>query len=140
MIRVTHAHQLIMERRRVPCLVSLSPCSVLSAICAKDIPLQDSFFDRVKCLLWPRFKTVFDMNLVSVRKAKAARLGYDMPCSVFQLTRFSVSSATNAPTHYVTRRYAEFAASILALHQASVGEPTAGSSEGTGDEMLLNNL
>ena len=52
----------------------------------------------------------------------------------------SVSSATNAPTHYVTRRYAEFAASILALHQASVGEPTAGSSEGTGDEMLLNNL
>jgi hypothetical protein len=103
MIRVTHAHQLIMERRRVPCL--------------------DSFFDRVKCLLWPRFKTVFDNNLTSVKKAKAPRLG-----------------ATAAPCHYVTKRYAEFAASILALHQAKVGDGATGSAEGTGDEMLLNNL
>lgn len=43
MIKITHAHSMVMQRRRVPVL--------------------DSFFDRVNMLLWPRFKAVFDNNL-----------------------------------------------------------------------------
>lgn len=43
MIKITHAHSMVMQRRRVPVL--------------------DSFFDRVNMLLWPRFKTIFDNNL-----------------------------------------------------------------------------
>lgn len=43
MIKITHAHSMVMQRRRVPVL--------------------DSFFDRVNMLLWPRFKAAFDNNL-----------------------------------------------------------------------------
>jgi Vps52 / Sac2 family len=50
-------------------------------------------------LLWPRFKLVFDANVRSVRDAHPRRLG-----------------SVDLTPHYVTRRYAEFAASLLALH------------------------
>ena len=36
MIRITHHHQLVMNKRRIPCL--------------------DDYFDRVNLMLWPRFK------------------------------------------------------------------------------------
>ena len=36
MIRITHNHQLVMNKRRIPCL--------------------DDYFDRVNLMLWPRFK------------------------------------------------------------------------------------
>lgn len=49
MIRIIHQHQLIMFRRRIPCL--------------------DSYLDKVNISLWPRFKMVFDMHLNSVRNA-----------------------------------------------------------------------
>ncbi|CAN0536348.1 unnamed protein product, partial [Scytosiphon promiscuus] len=79
MIKITHAHSMVMQRRRVPVL--------------------DSFFDRVNMLLWPRFKAAFDNNLKSVKAANPKRLG-----------------AIERHPHYVTRRYAHFAASLLALH------------------------
>ena len=52
-------------------------------------------------LLWPRFKAVFDANLrsISLSSAHVKRLG------TVELT-----------PHYITRRYAGFAASLLALH------------------------
>lgn len=49
MIRIIHQHQLVMFRRRIPCL--------------------DSYLDKVNISLWPRFKMVFDMHLNSVRNA-----------------------------------------------------------------------
>mmetsp|Transcript_21025 Transcript_21025/g.25528 ORF Transcript_21025/g.25528 Transcript_21025/m.25528 type:complete len:393 (+) Transcript_21025:150-1328(+) len=53
MIKVTQAHQLIMERRWVPCL--------------------DGYFDHINMMLWPRFKRVFEHNLKSIDNAiKAA--------------------------------------------------------------------
>ena len=36
LIRINHSHQLIMNRRRVPCL--------------------DGYLDRINLMLWPRFK------------------------------------------------------------------------------------
>jgi hypothetical protein len=49
-------------------------------------------------VLWPRFKLVFDMHLSSLRTANPRALWED-----------------DVRPHYVTRRYAEFAASLLHL-------------------------
>lgn len=78
MIRVTHAQRDVMARRRIPVL--------------------DAYFDRVLLLLWPRFRAVFDLHLVSVRRAKVKKLG-----------------AIDLHPHYVVRRYAEFTSSVLSL-------------------------
>eukprot|EP00164_Ancoracysta_twista_P004504 GFYU01006071.1.p1 GENE.GFYU01006071.1~~GFYU01006071.1.p1 ORF type:complete len:684 (-),score=185.98 GFYU01006071.1:62-2113(-) len=80
MIRITHQHQLVMTRRRIPCL--------------------DSYFDRLNITLWTRFKNIFDMNVDSVKSAAA---------------RSSLWTGDVHP-HFMVRRYAEFAASILQLN------------------------
>ncbi|GAB9463606.1 Vacuolar protein sorting-associated protein [Globisporangium polare] len=114
MIRITYAQRLVMEKRRIPVL--------------------DSYFDRVTLLLWPRFKAVFDLNLLSVKNAKVKKLG-----------------AIDLHPHYVIRRYAEFAASVLSLsmytqpqsQQQQGDDATIHSAQmhenGAGD-MVLNNL
>ncbi|EFJ12526.1 hypothetical protein SELMODRAFT_446594 [Selaginella moellendorffii] len=79
MIRITYQHQLIMSRRRVPCL--------------------DAYFDKLNILIWPRFKAVFDMHLVSLRTANVRTLWED-----------------DVHSHYVMRRYAEFTASLLQIN------------------------
>ncbi|KAL4281806.1 hypothetical protein GQ457_03G031270 [Hibiscus cannabinus] len=57
MIRIVRQHQLIMSRRRIPCL--------------------DSYLDKVNIALWPRFKMVFDMHLSSLRNANVKLLWED---------------------------------------------------------------
>ncbi|GAB2298374.1 Vacuolar protein sorting-associated protein 52 [Dionaea muscipula] len=57
MILIIHHHQLIMSRRRIPCL--------------------DSYLDKVNIALWPRFKMVFDMHLSSLRNANVRTLWED---------------------------------------------------------------
>ncbi|GAQ91388.1 vacuolar protein sorting-associated protein [Klebsormidium nitens] len=57
MIRITNQHQLVMSRRRVPCL--------------------DSYLDKVNLLVWPRFKAVFDLHLASVKNANVRALWED---------------------------------------------------------------
>ncbi|KAL6351254.1 hypothetical protein AAG906_031840 [Vitis piasezkii] len=57
MIRIIHQHQLVMSRRRIPCL--------------------DSYLDKVNISLWPRFKMVFDMHLNSLRNANVRALWED---------------------------------------------------------------
>ncbi|ERN07272.1 vacuolar protein sorting-associated protein 52 A isoform X1 [Amborella trichopoda] len=57
MIRIIHQHQLIMSRRRIPCL--------------------DSYLDKVNISLWPRFKMVFDLHLNSLRNANVKTLWED---------------------------------------------------------------
>ncbi|XP_052200903.1 vacuolar protein sorting-associated protein 52 A isoform X2 [Diospyros lotus] len=79
MIRIIHQHQLTMSRRRIPCL--------------------DSYLDKVNISLWPRFKTVFDMHLSSLRNANVRTLWED-----------------DVHPHYVMRRYAEFTASLIHLN------------------------
>ncbi|KAG1704106.1 hypothetical protein DVH05_006118 [Phytophthora capsici] len=113
MIRLTYAQRLVMEKRRIPCL--------------------DAYFDRVALLLWPRFKAVFDLNLMSVKNAKVKKLG-----------------PIDLHPHFVIRRYAEFASSILSLslytqqsQSKSGGDGSAISSaqmheNGAGDMVLTN--
>ncbi len=54
---------------------------------------------QLNLVLWPRFKMVIDMHLSSLRTANARTLWED-----------------DVRPHYVTRRYAEFAASLLHLN------------------------
>eukprot|EP00897_Mesotaenium_endlicherianum_P003559 jgi/Mesen1/3230/ME000187S02398 len=65
----------------------------------RRIPCLDSYFDKVNLMLWPRFKVVLDAHLGSLKGAAARALWED-----------------DVHPHYVTRRYAEFAASMLQLN------------------------
>ena len=65
---------------------------------ARHVDSMDSFLDSVTSLLWPRLKTVMDSHLRSLRTANAAKLG-----------------GIDLHSHYVSRRYAEFACSILTI-------------------------
>ena len=56
MIRITHHHQLVMNKRRIPCL--------------------DDYFDRVNLMLWPRFKVlVLLVGWLCIVKAVVMRQG-----------------------------------------------------------------
>ncbi|KAF3772392.1 Vacuolar sorting-associated protein 52 A [Nymphaea thermarum] len=79
MIHIIDQHRLVMSRRRIPCL--------------------DSYLDKVKLSLWPRFKMVFDLHLNSLRNANVKTLWED-----------------DIHPHYVMRRYAEFTASLMHLN------------------------
>jgi hypothetical protein len=98
MLQLTHAHRMTMQRRRVPCL--------------------DAHFDRVNLLLWPKFKVIFDANLMSVAAADPKKLG-----------------KLEHHVHYVTRRYADFSISIAMLHKRMQE-----ASGGLADERMGSNL
>lgn len=100
----------------------------------RRIPVLDAFFDRVTMLLWPRFKALFDANLKSVRTASAKKLGH-----------------VDLHPHFVSRRYAEFTATCLALHAApglehlpglagQLRPVSASVSTSGGEDMLLNDV
>eukprot|EP00736_Rhodelphis_marinus_P002709 Rmarinus@m.14902 len=65
----------------------------------RRIPCLDNFHDQVNMLLWPRFKAIFDLNVSSIANAKGTVPERDKQA------------------HYITRRYVEFATSILLLNQ-----------------------
>jgi len=99
----------------------------------RRVPALDSLLDRIIMMLWPRFKVLFDNNIRSVKQANPRKLG-----------------VANTHPHYITRRYAEFAASILVLHNwmteeaflpggaGAGGSPAAGALGG--EEMVMNDL
>ncbi|KAF0695048.1 Aste57867_14106 [Aphanomyces stellatus] len=64
----------------------------------RRIPVLDTYLDRILLLLWPRVHTILDLNVQSVKQAKPKKLGN-----------------VELHPHYVTRRYAEFVASLLGL-------------------------
>ncbi|KAJ4791845.1 hypothetical protein LUZ62_043091 [Rhynchospora pubera] len=74
MIRIIHQHQLIMFRRRVPCL--------------------DSYLDKVNMSLWPRFKMVFDLHLSSLRNANVRSLWEDDVHPHYVMRRYAEFTAS----------------------------------------------
>ncbi|KAM7511463.1 hypothetical protein LguiB_010338 [Lonicera macranthoides] len=74
MIRIIHQHQLIMSRRRIPCL--------------------DSYLDKVNIALWPRFKMVFDMHLNSLRNANVRTLWEDDVHPHYVMRRYAEFTAS----------------------------------------------
>jgi len=53
-IRVNYQHQLIMNKRRVPCL--------------------DPYFDTIRLILWPKFKEILDQNITSIKSVNIKKL------------------------------------------------------------------
>ncbi|XP_073135533.1 vacuolar protein sorting-associated protein 52 A isoform X1 [Henckelia pumila] len=74
MIRIIYQHQLIMSRRRIPCL--------------------DSYLDKVNIALWPRFKMVFDMHLSSLRNAVVRNLWEDDVHPHYVMRRYAEFTAS----------------------------------------------
>ncbi|KAL8513694.1 hypothetical protein ACS0TY_012982 [Phlomoides rotata] len=74
MIRIIYKHQLIMSRRRIPCL--------------------DSYLDKVNISLWPRFKMVFDMHLNSLRNANVRTLWEDDVHPHYVMRRYAEFTAS----------------------------------------------
>ncbi|KAJ0966860.1 hypothetical protein J5N97_023777 [Dioscorea zingiberensis] len=74
MIRIIHQHQLVMFRRRIPCL--------------------DSYLDKVNISLWPRFKLVFDMHLNSLRNASVRTLWEDDVHPHYVMRRYAEFTAS----------------------------------------------
>ena len=87
MICVNHKHRLVMQRRRVPGL--------------------DQHLDAVNLLLWPRFKALFDLQVVSLR-------GTD--------PRLLVPADQSVQPHPLSQRYADFAVSMLQLNASLAQE------------------
>lgn len=74
MICIIHRHQLIMSRRRIPCL--------------------DSYLDKVNISLWPRFKMVFDLHLNSLRNANIKTLWEDDVHPHYVMRRYAEFTAS----------------------------------------------
>ncbi|CAF2195478.1 unnamed protein product [Brassica napus] len=74
MIRIIHHHQLIMSRRRIPCL--------------------DSYLDKVNISLWPRFKMVFDSHISSLRDANIKTLWEDDVHPHYVMRRYAEFTAS----------------------------------------------
>lgn len=74
MIRIIYQHQLIMSRRRIPCL--------------------DSYLDKVNISLWPRFKMVFDMHVNSLRNANVRSLWEDDVHPHYVMRRYAEFTAS----------------------------------------------
>ena len=88
----------------------------------RRVPCLDHYLDGVNMTLWPKFKEVFDAHLQSVLAANVNAMFKD-----------------DVRAHYVARRYAEFAASMVAL--GGGGSLSGGESDGfIGDGQLDSNL
>ncbi|KAJ3296154.1 hypothetical protein HDU79_007408 [Rhizoclosmatium sp. JEL0117] len=76
----------------------------------RRVPCLDNFMNLLNILLWPRFQAIIDLHIESLRK----------------ITKLAVNKESHP--HFITRRYAEFAASVLALN------------DGFDDALLLTSL
>eukprot|EP00123_Amoebidium_parasiticum_P020524 comp51628_c0_seq1/m.47678 comp51628_c0_seq1/g.47678 ORF comp51628_c0_seq1/g.47678 comp51628_c0_seq1/m.47678 type:complete len:716 (-) comp51628_c0_seq1:104-2251(-) len=68
----------------------------------RRIPALEKYHASLEMMLWPRVKMLLDMNIDSMRK-----------CAMDPRRMGNIETRP----HYVTRRYAEFAASISAINQ-----------------------
>lgn len=67
----------------------------------RRIPRFDNYLNGLNMMLWPRFQAIIDLHIESLKKVDASRL--------------MASIKDSGHPIFITRRYAEFAASILFL-------------------------
>ena len=97
----------------------------------RGVNVLDNFYDRIDMLIWPRVKAVVDNNVRSVRACVSSpkKLG-----------------PVDLHAHIVSRRYAEFTASVLTLLKGMDGADGVGEEQGEaggrfgGKEMLRKDL
>jgi len=80
-------------------MLGISQQNIL-AMKRRRIPCLNAYLEKLKSLLWGRFQYLMDLNIDSVRAC---------------ITRLTLTHGEVRP-HYVTRRYAEFVASIKSLN------------------------
>jgi hypothetical protein len=68
----------------------------------RRVPTMDNYLNATNMLFWPRYQHIMDMHVDSIRKMAA--------------TKSVISAVKDIHPHYVTRRYAEFATSVLTLN------------------------
>ncbi|XP_054164992.1 vacuolar protein sorting-associated protein 52 homolog [Oppia nitens] len=65
----------------------------------RAVPTLDFYWETIVKIIWPRFDYVFQLHIQSIRQ-----------CDTSKLTNFDTRP------HYITRRYAEFSASIMIIN------------------------
>lgn len=80
----------------------------------RRVPAMEGYTNSTNMLLWPRFQHIMTLHTESLKRMAASK-------SV-------IGSVKDIHPHYVTRRYAEFAASLLILN------------EGYDDAILINSV
>jgi vacuolar protein sorting-associated protein 52 len=93
-IRITHSLRMVMQRRR--------------------IPIIDSFFDRISLMLWPRFRSVIELNINSL---KSTCLETKKKSNNLLSPGQNSSSGIDLSPQYICRRYAELVCTIFILQQ-----------------------
>ncbi|GAB5589033.1 Vacuolar protein sorting-associated protein 52 [Umbelopsis nana] len=68
----------------------------------RRVPTMDNYLNATNMLFWPRYQHIMDMHVDSIRKMAS--------------TKSVLSAVKDIHPHYVTRRYAEFATSVLTLN------------------------
>ena len=102
LIHLTYSNRMIMQRRKIPCL--------------------DSYFDKIMLLLWPKFKIIFDLNLMSIIDCDVNKLlnngtnNNDGNNNNSKGGNNNNNSSTSTSIHYITRRYVDFTISIYKLY------------------------
>ncbi|KAI8388434.1 Sac2 family-domain-containing protein [Radiomyces spectabilis] len=69
----------------------------------RRVPALEGYTNSTNMLLWPRFQTIMTLHIESIRKMAN--------------NKSAINSVKDIHPHYVTRRYAEFAASLLVLNE-----------------------
>ena len=91
----------------------------------RKIPCLDSYFDKIMLLLWPKFKIIFDLNLMSIIDCDVNKLlnngtnnndGNNNNSKGGNNNNNNSSSSTSTSIHYITRRYVDFTISIYKLY------------------------
>ena len=65
----------------------------------RAVPTLDSYWETIVKIIWPRFEFIFQLHIQSIRL-----------CDIQKLLPFDTRP------HYITRRYAEFSASIMTIN------------------------
>jgi hypothetical protein len=65
----------------------------------RAVPTLDTYWESIVKIIWPRFEYIFQLHIQSIRM-----------CEIQKLTNFDIRP------HYITRRYAEFSASIMTIN------------------------
>lgn len=68
----------------------------------RDVHSLNQYWDTVQEILWPRFEYIVRLNSQSIKN-----------CDVYALANIDVRP------HYITRRYAEFSAALVAINETS---------------------
>ncbi|QDZ21285.1 vacuolar protein sorting-associated protein 52 [Chloropicon primus] len=97
MIRINYSHQLIMQRRRLPCL--------------------DSYLDNVNMILWPKLKLALDNQLQSLNNAQVSLVKQAKGRSMGGNGRFVIDSRLAKTVKGITTRFADLLLSLMILNR-----------------------